>query len=369
MAGQTRGDTPIRIEGLSKKYGQFAAVDNVSLSIQGGEFVSLLGPSGSGKTTLLMLIAGFEEETSGSIVVGDEDITSKPSHQRNIGVVFQQYALFPHMSVFDNIAYPLRMRWIPSEQIHARVRDALELVELTGFERRMPAQLSGGQQQRVALARALIFRPSVLLLDEPLAALDKKLRETMQLEIKRIQQALNITTITVTHDQQEALAMSDRVAVMNRGVIEQVGRPRDLYERPSSVFVAGFVGETNLFEVANVTKSGNGSWCRISDELGIFVPSITALPARGLALSLRPEKVRIVPNEGSINNTEEVNAVRGTVEEYTFCGDSCRYSVRVGRSVAFIVKEYAVQGLPARQTGDAVRLEWRTEDVIVLEQP
>lgn len=247
----------IQVEDLTKSFGSFQALGGVSFTIAAGEFVSILGPSGSGKTTVLMSIAGFSEPTSGRILVAGEDIVPKPAHKRNIGIVFQKYSLFPHMTVARNVAFPLRMRgWSRSRQKEA-VEEALGRVQLKHLADRYPSQLSGGQQQRVALARAIVFDPPLLLMDEPLGALDKKLREELQVEIKLLQQRLGITVLFVTHDQQEALAMSDRIAVMNEGLIEQIGTPAELYSRPKSEFVAGFVGSSNTF-IGKVLSGDSG---------------------------------------------------------------------------------------------------------------
>ena len=245
----------VHLQGLIKRFGEVLAVNDVSLNISPGEFITLLGPSGSGKTTTLMMIAGFEIPDQGGILLDDEPIMFKPPYKRGIGMVFQHYSLFPHMNVERNIGFPLRMRKVESAEAGVRIRGVLELVKLPGYEKRLPRQLSGGQQQRVALARALVFSPRVLLMDEPLGALDKKLREHMQLEIKQITQSLNITVIYVTHDQGEAMTMSDRIAVMNDGKIEQLGAPSEIYDRPKNYFVADFIGESNFIR-GKVEKIG-----------------------------------------------------------------------------------------------------------------
>lgn len=238
----------IELRDLTKKYNQVKAVDKVNLRVQDGEFVTILGPSGSGKTTLLTTIAGFEEPTEGSILVNGRSINGVPPHKRNIGLVFQSYALFPHMTVFQNIAFPLKVRRYSKKKINDRVKEALEIVRMTGYESRKINQLSGGQQQRVALARAIVFNPEILLLDEPMAALDRKLRQDVQVELRQLQRTLGITTIAVTHDQEEALTLSDRILILNQGRIEQFGTPEELYNRPVNRFVAEFLGNTNLFE-------------------------------------------------------------------------------------------------------------------------
>ncbi len=238
----------IHLQGVSRHYGAFAAVDDVSLDVEHGEFVTILGPSGSGKTTVLTMIAGLNTPTAGSIHIGGRDVTALPASQRNIGLVFQSYALFPHMTVFDNVAFPLSVRRIGRAETKRRVEEALARVRLESFARRKPSQLSGGQQQRVALARAIVFQPDILLLDEPLGALDRKLREEVQVELRRLQRSLGITTILVTHDQEEALSLSDRIVVLDRGKVQQIAAPLDAYMRPSNRFVADFLGTANVFE-------------------------------------------------------------------------------------------------------------------------
>ncbi|MEK7716114.1 MAG: ATP-binding cassette domain-containing protein, partial [candidate division NC10 bacterium] len=253
----------VELRGCTHDYGALRAVDRVDLTVHEGELLSLLGPSGCGKTTTLNLIAGFLQPTAGRIVIDGEDVTRRPAHERDLGMVFQSYALFPHMSVFDNVAFGLRERRVPKAEIAPRVRDALGLVRLEGRERERPAHLSGGMQQRVALARALVYRPRVLLLDEPLAALDKKLREEMRGELREIQRSVSITTIFVTHDQAEALALSDRIAVMDRGRVEQIGAPREIYERPATRFVADFIGASSILRGRATTADE----VRIGDRL------------------------------------------------------------------------------------------------------
>ena len=282
----------MHLRDLRKSFGSVAAVDHVSLTIERGEFVTLLGPSGSGKTTTLMMIAGFEYPTSGDILIGGESVVSMPPSKRNIGMVFQNYSLFPHMTVFENIAFPLRMRKVQESEIRKKVMKALELVQLHDYPSRYPRQLSGGQQQRIALARALVFDPPILLMDEPLGALDKNLREYMQLEIKSIQRQLKITTIYVTHDQQEALTMSDRIAVMNHGRIEQVGSPEEVYEKPCNRFVAGFVGESNFLK-GRIIERVEKTWLIGTDShLHIRTPYTDSLkPGMDVYLALRPERV------------------------------------------------------------------------------
>ncbi|MEQ8440529.1 MAG: ABC transporter ATP-binding protein [Alphaproteobacteria bacterium] len=311
----------VDVKGIGKTFGEVTAVGSVTLKIQPGEFISLLGPSGSGKTTLLMMIAGFETPTSGSISIGDTDVTHTPANKRGVGMVFQKYALFPHMTVAENIAFPLKMRKFERRAIDQRVDEALELVRLGGLNARTPSQLSGGQQQRVAVARALVFQPQVLLMDEPLGALDKKLREEMQIEIKSIQERLGVTVIYVTHDQEEALTMSDRVAVMNDGDIVQLGTPRELYDKPMSTFVADFVGRTNLLN-ATVKRSDSGQPC-LDFGGGECVSAESARLDRialngtdvSVRIAVRPEDIEVLPLGRSAEPT-----IKGVVQASVFLG-------------------------------------------------
>src|SRR6266516_4054689 len=262
----------IALESVSKRFGGIGAVDDVSFPIAEGEFFSLLGPSGCGKTTTLRMIAGFEAPDEGRIVLQGRDVTSVPANRRPVNLVFQQYALFPHMSIFDNVAFGLRLKRVPKAELRTRVQEMLEVVSLQGFERRRPRQLSGGQQQRVVLARALVNRPAALLLDEPLGALDVKLRKQMQLELKRIQSTLGTTFVYVTHDQEEALAMSDRIAVMNGGRVEQTGEPREIYEHPTTPFVADFIGSLNALDLRIDELVGENAVMRLGEDERIVVP-------------------------------------------------------------------------------------------------
>jgi spermidine/putrescine transport system ATP-binding protein len=298
-----RGD--IQLIELSKRFAELTAVDSIDLHIAGGEFFSLLGPSGCGKTTTLRMIAGFEQPTEGRILLDGVDVAYTPPHKRNVNTVFQNYALFPHLNVFDNVAFGLRRAKRPKDEQKRRVGEALELVRLTGFERRKSSQLSGGQQQRVALARALVLNPAVLLLDEPLGALDAKLRKALQIELKTLQQEVGITFLYVTHDQEEALTMSDRLAVMNGGRIEQIGAPQEVYEDPETLFVADFLGVSNLMD-ATGRGSVNGR-CRV--EIGRFEleagggPSDVVGPAK---LVIRPERVELEPHEADSGGVRRV---------------------------------------------------------------
>ena len=336
LAGQISGSAAeIRIENLTKKFGDFVALNNFSINIRKGEFITFLGPSGSGKTTTLMLVAGFIFPTAGDIRIGDESILPKPANKRNLGIVFQNYSLFPHMTIAENIAFPLKMRKLDANEIKSKVKDALGLVHLAEFGNRYPKQLSGGQQQRVALARALVFRPPILLMDEPLGALDKNLREAMQLEIKSIQERLNITTIYVTHDQSEALTMSDRIIVMNHGAVEQIGSPKDLYEFPANRFVAGFIGESNFLE-GRVARSDSEAHYIASDQGDeIKVPKDKDLSANTrVCVAIRPEKLHFISTKLDFNSgfeelPDEWNSIDGVISEHIYIGDLDRYEIKI----------------------------------------
>ncbi|MBS9719608.1 ABC transporter ATP-binding protein [Tianweitania sp. BSSL-BM11] len=293
----------IRFDKVTKAYGDFIVVEDLYLDIAKGEFVSLLGPSGSGKTTILMMLAGFEPPTRGAVIVDEKRIDQLPPHRRNMGVVFQSYALFPHMTVADNVAFPLEMRGVPKANRKQLVDRALDMVQLGTMADRKPSQLSGGQQQRVALARALVFEPAVVLMDEPLGALDKQLREQMQLDIRDLHKRLGLTIIFVTHDQSEALTMSDRIAVFNKGRIEQIGTPNEIYDHPTTRFVADFIGETNLLDGAIETSDANGLIVALPGNKRIRVAAGSG-EATGAAVtvSLRPEKIRLNSDAGSENS-------------------------------------------------------------------
>jgi putative spermidine/putrescine transport system ATP-binding protein/mannopine transport system ATP-binding protein len=288
----------VAIDGLVKHFGSVRAVDGVSLSAASGEFLALLGPSGSGKSTILMCIAGFEIPDSGRITVGGRDVTSVPAQKRGLGMVFQKYTLFPHMSVLENIAFPLKMRGVGRAERESQAREALATVRLAEYGARMPAQLSGGQQQRIALARAIVYRPPLLLMDEPLSALDKALREEMQLEIKHLQRELGVTVVFVTHDQTEALTMADRVAVLDHGKLCQVGAPRALYESPADPFVARFIGETNMIpgRVTATASDGERINVRIAGDVAVEATAIGALPRDSkVVIAVRPERLTVAP--------------------------------------------------------------------------
>jgi spermidine/putrescine ABC transporter ATP-binding subunit len=314
------------VRGLTKRYGRSVdALRNVDLTVQPGEFLTLLGPSGSGKTTLLMVVAGFVQPTEGRVLLGSVDITAMPPEKRNFGVVFQNYALFPHMSVERNVAYPLQVRRVGREERARRVRHALHLVGLAGLDARRPAQLSGGQQQRVALARALVYQPSILLLDEPLGALDRALREQMQVELGRLHRLLGVTFIYVTHDQEEALTMSDRIAVLRAGEVEQVGTPQQIYERPATEFVARFVGKPNVLAGRVVRTEGRRATVRLADDSEVRVPMAADVPAQGAVLVLARVEKASVDQQRPLGATGI--AVEGVVLDVEFGGASWRYSV------------------------------------------
>jgi len=345
----------IRLEAVTKSYaGTVKAVDAVSLDIRAGEFFALLGPSGCGKTTTLRVIAGFETPDAGRIVVAGRDVTDVPVHRRDMGMIFQSYALFPHRTVAENVAFGLRMRGVARREIDARVAAALAQVALTGLERRRPGQLSGGQQQRVALARAIVIEPPVLLCDEPLGALDRKLRQQMQSELKQLQKELGLTLVFVTHDQEEALAMSDRIAVMNAGRIEQVGVPAEIYERPRTRFVADFIGEINLID---------GTWSagQLLAADGRAMPAPTGRGRREGkgAVAIRPERVAMT--------TPEQGLLAGRIATANYLGGQTIYRIATESGVSMLVKEGRGEGSPARAIGDRVGVVWRAEDAVVLE--
>src|SRR4051812_35790672 len=319
----------IGLVGVSKRFGTHAAVDDVSLEIADGEFFSLLGPSGCGKTTTLRMVAGFERPDAGRIVLKGNDVTDVPANRRPVNMVFQQYALFPHMSVYDNVAFGLKVKRVPRSEHGERVHEMLRVVSLEGLDKRRARQLSGGQQQRVALARALVNRPAALLLDEPLGALDVKLRKQMQLELKRIQHSLGTTFVYVTHDQDEALAMSDRIAVMNGGKVEQIGAPREVYEKPQTAFVADFIGSLNLFEVTGDEGVGGFSVARFADGDRVVVPGTHAV-GETVRVAVRPEHVRV--GDAQDGGTR----LRGTLAQVVYLGMYTQLHVdtAVGRVVS-----------------------------------
>lgn len=350
------------VEHLEKIFGQSKVVNDVSFSLRGGELLTLLGPSGSGKTTTMRMIAGFEEPTSGRIRVGGESVIDQPVHQRNIGVVFQQYALFPHMTVYSNLAYPLEMRHMQKREIALRVANAVEMVRLTGFEARLPRELSGGQQQRVALARAIVFEPRLLLMDEPMGALDKRLREVMQLEIRHLQRQLGITTVSVTHDQLEALVMSDLIAVLNGGVLQQLGPPLEVYQHPANRFVADFLGESNVIAIVSWVVRDGRPVALSKHGLEIFSNSSTTAEGEPSTwLIIRPENIDIgVASDNTMPNRYEAEVI-----ESLYVGDLVKYRVIVAGGDELVVKALASSGEPYR-TGRRVSIGWRAEHCLAV---
>lgn len=339
----------IRFENISKYYGDVKIIEGLNLDIKKGEFISLLGPSGSGKTTLLMMLAGFESATKGTVWLNDTALNDIPSYKRNIGVVFQNYALFPHMTVAQNIAFPLQMRGMDKTTIKEKVDKVLDMVQLSAMKERKPSQLSGGQQQRVALARALVFEPEVILMDEPLGALDKQLREQMQLDIRALHQRLGVTIVFVTHDQEEALTMSDRIAVFNKGNIEQIASPREIYDFPKTKFVAQFIGATNLLEGKIIRIEG--------DKATVLLPSskkvVVTTPAdsqvnQDVYVSIRPEKIRLGQDATAFDNH-----VESSVVDSVYLGNHLRIQLDE-KAHGFIVNQ------------DRKAAEWGTGDKVVV---
>jgi putative spermidine/putrescine transport system ATP-binding protein len=342
----TRADTAVRLEGLTKMYGDVTAVAGIDLDIGRGEFFSLLGPSGSGKTTTLRMIAGFELPTGGRVLLEGRDVSQLPPYERDVNTVFQDYALFPHMSVGDNVAYGLMIRRVPKAERRERVKEALRMVRLDGYDDRKPGQLSGGQRQRVALARALVNHPAVLLLDEPLGALDLKLRQEMQIELKAIQERVGITFIYVTHDQEEALAMSDRMAIFDRGPVEQVGSPAEVYEKPATAFVAGFVGTSNILSGATAEA--------ILGQSGTY--------------TVRPEKIHLEDADAAVPDGSAF--ADGRVHDVVYLGSDTKYYVELaaGGSLAVIKQNVATSSTEAlAQKGRSVRLVWERRHALPLQ--
>jgi putative spermidine/putrescine transport system ATP-binding protein len=346
---------------LVKRYGDTAAVDDVSLNIPPGEFVTLLGPSGSGKTTTLNMIAGFVDVDGGEIMLDGHPIVDLPSHKRDIGVVFQHYALFPHMTAAENVAFPLKRRKVAKDERERRVRQALELVRLGDFADRYPRQLSGGQQQRVALARALVFEPRVLLMDEPLGALDKKLREWLQLEFKRIHSELGITFIYVTHDQEEALVLSDRIAVFNEGRIEQVGTADELYESPQTLFVAEFIGESNVF--AGRVEHRGDTHSLVGDGYDLRACDANVPHGSSGVLVVRPERFTVRRNGNRPGDNH--NVLRGRVRQVIYLGSSRKIEVDLPDGRSLVVREPVSAGDPV-SSGDEVEVFWAPEDSVLV---
>jgi spermidine/putrescine transport system ATP-binding protein len=359
------GDVDVRLERVTKQFNEMKAVDDLELDIQHGEFFSMLGPSGCGKTTTLRMIGGFEEPSAGIVYLNGQDVTGLPPYKRDVNTVFQSYALFPHLDVYENVAFGLRRKKVEKSAIRDRVIEALHLVDLPGFEKRKTSQLSGGQQQRVALARALVNHPQVLLLDEPLGALDLKLRKQMQLELKRIQAEVGITFIYVTHDQEEAMTMSDRLAVMRHGRIEQIGHPVEVYEDPQTEFVAGFLGASNLIDGEVKDRAGDMATLLLEGGNSIQVP-VERVPGtdRMVKAGVRPEKIRVQQDQGEPESGW--NAIAGTLRVATFIGVSHQYTIDLptGRTMTAFEQNLGNEN-PPRQ-GDRVRLVWRPEHTFVV---
>jgi len=367
MTGEAGAGEPIvRFANVQKSYdGEILVVKNLNLDIAKGEFVTMLGPSGSGKTTTLMMLAGFEPATHGEIFLNGRPINNVPPHKRGIGMVFQNYALFPHMTVAENLAFPLNVRGMSKAEQEQRVQKALDMVEMPAFGGRRPAQLSGGQQQRVAVARALVFEPDLVLMDEPLGALDKQLREQMQYEIKHIHDSLGVSVVYVTHDQSEALTMSDRIAVFNDGVIQQLSTPDDLYERPENAFVAQFIGENNRL-AGTVQEVVNGT-CTVKLDSGDVV-NAAAINVEGKGsrtqLSVRPERVTINPKK-----SPSMNVLEGRIKELIYLGDHIRTRMSVAGHDDFIVKiANNAEHVPLAE-GSTVKVGWDTVDCRALDNP
>src|SRR6266566_2783936 len=357
----------IGLVGVSKRFGTHAAVDDVTLEIGESEFFSLLGPSGCGKTTTLRMVAGFELPDTGRIVLKGNDVTEVPANRRPVNMVFQQYALFPHMSVYDNVAFGLKVKHVPRSEHRERVAEMLRVVSLEGLDRRRARQLSGGQQQRVALARALVNRPAALLLDEPLGALDVKLRKQMQLELKRIQSTLGTTFVYVTHDQEEALAMSDRIAVMNRGCVEQTGSPRDIYEHPSTAFVADFIGSLNALDLRIDELVGENAVMRLGENERIVVPVGTGhRPGETVRVAVRPERVQIEAAGSPL--LDGGSRLEGTIAEIVFLGMYTQFHVDT-RAGALVSHRLADESLAPFEPGARVTLSWEPEQASLLGEP
>jgi spermidine/putrescine transport system ATP-binding protein len=358
---EPEGGVAVELSGVTKRFGEFVAVDDLTLDIHEGEFFSLLGPSGCGKTTTLRMIAGFEEPTEGTISVAGEPMRGVPSYRRPVNTVFQSYAVFPHMNVFDNVAFGLRRAGVKGDELRQRVTEACEMVQLSGFEKRKPSQLSGGQQQRVALARALVNRPKVLLLDEPLGALDLKLRKEMQLELKSLQHEVGITFVYVTHDQEEALTMSDRIAVMNEGEVQQVADPTTLYESPRNRFVANFIGQINVF--SGTVESVNGERVTLRTRGGVRIEAVTReengveVGAQAQA-TVRPEKVRFGSAGDNVSNAE--------IRQIVYLGVSTQYIAELSDGTPLVLYQQNIQDSAGPGVGEEVSVAWDTQHCLVL---
>jgi putative spermidine/putrescine transport system ATP-binding protein len=358
------------LRGLAKHFGDVPAVDGVDLEVRQGEFVTLLGPSGSGKTTTLRMIAGFAVQTSGTIEIDGVDMGRVPPYHRDVGMIFQNYALFPHMTAAQNIAFPLQMRRTGRAEIKRRVADALALVKLEGHGERYPRQLSGGQQQRIAFARAVVFGPRLLLMDEPLGALDKKLREALQLEVMHISRQLGATVIYVTHDQEEALVMSDRIAIFSKGRIEQLGSGEDLYDRPVSLFVADFIGESNILR-GRFEHDADGDWLTQAPwrwRVGSLAAERISLAGdSAAALVIRPERLRIVDADGDA--APGTNAIEATLSDVLYLGSMRKYELALPDGRSAVVRQQVGEGEGDWHPGDHVRLTWKVDDGVLVSDP
>ena len=361
----------VRLERVTKMFDDVAAVDDLSLDIEEGEFFSLLGPAGCGKTTTLRMIGGFEDATYGTVYLGGRDVTDLPPYKRDVNTVFQSYALFPHLDVKENVAFGLRRKKVDKAEIETRVKEAMTLVDLIGFENRKPPQMSGGQQQRVALARALVNHPKVLLLDEPLGALDLKLRKQMQLELKRIQQEVGITFIYVTHDQEEAMTMSDRIAVMNHGRYEQLGDPESLYERPATRFVAGFLGISNLLPGTVVGTDDRYATVRLADDTTVRAPRGLVGGATEVSVGVRPEKIRLRQPDDVIPAGH--NRLEGVIRDASYLGVSTQYQIEAKGGVRITVYEQNVERATRAElwsAGEQMVMTWSPDhSFAVVDQP
>jgi spermidine/putrescine transport system ATP-binding protein len=365
--GSGMPEVDIRLDRVTKVFGDTIAVDDLSLDIEEGEFFSMLGPSGCGKTTTLRMIGGFDDPTRGTIYLGGRDVTDLPPYRRDVNTVFQSYALFPHFNVFENVAFGLRRRKVDRSEIERRVRESLELVDLVGFDGRKPGQMSGGQQQRVALARALVNRPKVLLLDEPLGALDLKLRKQMQLELKRIQEDVGITFIYVTHDQEEAMTMSNRLAVMRHGKAEQIGPPEDVYENPQTEFVATFLGASNLLDGELKEQRNGTSTVLLAGGDAVNLPSERAPFGSGASVKVgvRPEKITIEPEKDG-TSAPGLNTVSGLLRMSTYIGVSHQYKVEGPGGAKLTVWVQNLGASPVPHPGERVRLSWQPEHTFAV---
>ena len=364
-AHAAHSDSVVVLDRVVKRFGAVVAVDRLTLEIRRGEFFSMLGPSGCGKTTTLRMIGGFEMPSEGVVRLDGQDVTDLPAYKRNVNTVFQSYGLFPHLSVYENVAFGLRRKKVPAKEVERRVVEALELVSLAGYGKRRRSQLSGGQQQRVALARALVNRPQVLLLDEPLGALDLKLRKQMQLELKRIQKEVGITFVFVTHDQEEAMTISDRIAVMNNGRIEQLGRPEDVYERPTTVFVAEFLGASNLLD--GTYRGTEGGWGQVDLANGVRICIPVEQDRRAgesVRVGVRPEKIHVIPVGAEPSSTH--NLVPATLRSAVFAGVSFQYFFQTSEGKEMTAFDRNSTGGAVAKPGDAVRLAWAPQHTFVL---